>query len=207
MTLNDAQHALLNQPLEWSHVKQRKGPGGRKLDYLTGGTVIAAANRIFGFDGWSCETVEMNCVCDSPITYVSKVRVKVGDAVREGWGGADGRDHENTIKSAETDALKRALKSFGNQFGLPLYDKEENADNISTDEQKPSYKRSPPTPQQNKNVAFDAWEKRISQLTKDANFVEVDIKIRNSSEFNAQQSEKLLQALATRKSIVLAPEK
>ena len=31
---------------------------------------------------------------------------------------------ENAIKAAETDAMKRALSSFGSQFGLALYDKE-----------------------------------------------------------------------------------
>ena len=31
--------------------------------------------------------------------------------------------HESAIKEAETDAMKRALRSFGNTFGLALYDK------------------------------------------------------------------------------------
>jgi recombination DNA repair RAD52 pathway protein len=31
---------------------------------------------------------------------------------------------ENALKAAETDATKRALASFGWQFGLALYDKE-----------------------------------------------------------------------------------
>ena len=50
---------------------------------------------------------------------------------REGWGGDNGNDHENAVKGAETDAIKRALRTFGNQFGLPLYDKEENAENLT----------------------------------------------------------------------------
>ena len=33
--------------------------------------------------------------------------------------------HESAIKEAETDATKRALMTFGNQFGLALYDKEQ----------------------------------------------------------------------------------
>jgi len=36
-----------------------------------------------------------------------------------------GEAHENAIKEAETDATKRALSTFGNLFGLALYDKEQ----------------------------------------------------------------------------------
>jgi hypothetical protein len=34
-----------------------------------------------------------------------------------------GQAHESAIKEAETDAMKRALVTFGNPFGLALYDK------------------------------------------------------------------------------------
>jgi len=36
-----------------------------------------------------------------------------------------GEAHENALKEAETDATKRALTTFGNLFGLALYDKEQ----------------------------------------------------------------------------------
>ena len=126
----DAKDALA-APLDLNNVKQRKGAGGRKLDYISGEHAIAEANRIFGFDGWSCETVHMECVKENPITYIARVRVRAGGVTREGWGGDNGNDHENAVKSAETDAIKRALRTFGNQFGLPLYDKEENAENLT----------------------------------------------------------------------------
>jgi recombination DNA repair RAD52 pathway protein len=35
---------------------------GRELSYLEGWYAISAANRIFGFDGWSRETAETKCV-------------------------------------------------------------------------------------------------------------------------------------------------
>jgi recombination DNA repair RAD52 pathway protein len=47
--------------------------------------------------------------------------------VREGCGAARGfaktagEAIENALKAAETDALKRALVTFGNAFGLTLY--------------------------------------------------------------------------------------
>jgi DNA repair and recombination protein RAD52 len=50
---------------------------------------------------------------------------------REGLGAGHGIDvdvgqaHESAIKEAETDAMKRALMTFGNPFGLALYDKEQ----------------------------------------------------------------------------------
>jgi hypothetical protein len=49
--------------------------------------------------------------------------------VREGSGAGHGIDvdlgqaHESALKEAETDAMKRALMTFGNPFGLALYDK------------------------------------------------------------------------------------
>ena len=36
-----------------------------------------------------------------------------------------GKAHELALKGAETDATKRALATFGNPFGLALYDREQ----------------------------------------------------------------------------------
>jgi hypothetical protein len=70
------------------------------------------------------------------VGYVARVRIRVraGNTVisREGsgWGWAVDRNigaaHEKALKTAETDATKRALSTFGAQFGLTLYDKEQN---------------------------------------------------------------------------------
>jgi Rad52/22 family double-strand break repair protein len=67
--------------------------------------------------------------------YTAKVRVSVraGDVtvVREGSGTGEGKAltpgqaHELALKAAETDATKRALATFGNPFGLALYDPEQ----------------------------------------------------------------------------------
>jgi hypothetical protein len=64
---------------------------------------------------------------------VARVRVKVRagsvEICREGCGSGHGRGHtpgeahEGALKEAETDAMKRALTTFGNPFGLALYDK------------------------------------------------------------------------------------
>jgi DNA repair and recombination protein RAD52 len=139
---DEKQLAALSAPLSAVHVKQRE-QSGRKLSYVEGWHGIAEANRIFGFDGWTRETVEIHCVSEGPreigkakipghgVTYTAKVRVCVGNIVREGTGAGHGIDrdlglaHESAIKEAETDAMKRALMTFGNPFGLALYDKDQ----------------------------------------------------------------------------------
>lgn len=139
---------LLKAPLGASRVSKRVGPGGKKLDYLEGWDVIAHANHVFGFDGWDRETLEMvemwngtrttydrnnNATDKACVAFRCKVRVTVfvGDRkiVRDGTGFGDGsgRDlgeaFELATKEAETDAMKRAFMTFGNGFGLALYDK------------------------------------------------------------------------------------
>ena len=68
-------------------------------------------------------------------SYISRVRIRVraGDTIvcREGSGAGNGSGdtpgeaHENALKESETDAMKRALMTFGNPFGLALYDKDQ----------------------------------------------------------------------------------
>jgi DNA repair and recombination protein RAD52 len=128
----------LGAKLDASHVKKR-AQAGRQLSYIEGWFAISEANRIFGFDGWTRETVELKQVAEPSqnekgnwvVGYMARVRITVGDVVRDGCGfgsGIDkdlGRAHESALKEAETDAMKRALMTFGNPFGLALYDKEQ----------------------------------------------------------------------------------
>lgn len=133
---------MLADKLDKSHVKTRS-QSGRALSYIEGWYAIAEANRIFGFDQWTRETVETRLVAEKPrkigqtqkdgwsVSYIAKVRVTVMGIVREGVGAGHGIDvdlglaHESAIKEAETDAMKRALMTFGNPFGLALYDKDQ----------------------------------------------------------------------------------
>lgn len=147
MPFSDKQIEDLNAPLSRAHVKARK-QGGRPVSYVEGWHVIAEANRIFGFDAWSSETIETKCVVERDrligkellpgwgVTYTARVRIGVyfddgTNAFRDGYGAGHGIDqdlgqaHESAIKEAETDARKRALMTFGNPFGLALYDKEQ----------------------------------------------------------------------------------
>jgi Rad52/22 family double-strand break repair protein len=110
---------------------------GRKLSYLEGWYAISEANRIFGFDGWSRETLETRCVLTREnrgtflVIYIARVRITVqakgASIIREGHGSGEGHGtspaevHDIAVKAAETDATKRALATFGKPFGLELY--------------------------------------------------------------------------------------
>ena len=131
MTFTKEQTEQLNQPIDPKVVAFRQ-QGSMQLAYLESWYVINEANRIFGFDGWQSETVQLDCVQsdDFCVTYIAKVKVTVGDVIKEGGGAGHGKGervnlgdkHESAVKEAESDARKRALMQFGNQFGLSLYD-------------------------------------------------------------------------------------
>lgn len=162
MTFSPEQIGQLSAKLDASHVKSRE-QAGRKLSYIEGWHAIAEANRIFGYDAWTRETLEIRMVAEGArkigrppnqrdgfgVSYIAKVRVIVDGVAREGIGAGHGVDadlglaHESAIKEAETDAMKRALMTFGNPFGLALYDKTQ--ENVETN--------SSSAPQQGRNAA------------------------------------------------------
>ena len=53
----------------------------------------------------------------------SRSRVKAVEAAKP-RASQPGEAHELALKAAETDATKRALATFGNPFGLALYDRD-----------------------------------------------------------------------------------
>ena len=140
----------LSKKLNPSNVQPPKqfGPKG---SYIEGWLAIQEANRIFGFGGWSYTILDCKAVMESArqigkgdrakdgfgVTYVATVRVTVGDVTRDDVGSGHGYDvdlglaHESAIKESVTDALKRSLRSFGNPFGLALYDK--SRENVGVD--------------------------------------------------------------------------
>lgn len=132
MTFDDTQKAMLQQKLEPKNVKKLNGN-----DYIEGWHAINEANRIFGYDGWSYRILELATTSTHTnrndtmvVGYLCRIEVSVGDVVRQDVGFGTGMSktdisscHEGASKEAVTDALKRALRSFGNQFGLALYDK------------------------------------------------------------------------------------
>jgi DNA recombination protein Rad52 len=141
MSFSDKQRRALRAKLSWRHVKTRASGGGT-IAYVEGWHAIAEANRIFGYDCWDRATLSPRCLWSesqrgqTACFYSTKVRITVraGACIvtREGIGTGFGRSpapetaHEIALKAAETDATKRALATFGNPFGLALYDKDQS---------------------------------------------------------------------------------
>ena len=138
MGFSAKQVQALNRNVDHRRIRTRE-VHGRELSYIEGWYAISEANRIFGFDGWSRETLETRCVLTRERSgtflaiYVARVRITVragsATAIREGHGTGEGRGtspgevHDIALKAAETDATKRALCTFGKPFGLALYGK------------------------------------------------------------------------------------
>lgn len=94
--------------------------GGVELTYLTGEQVISRLNDVLGVDGWSYVTGEPVIVENQ--LYIKGSLTLVGGITKEAWGGAqvkrtratgDFLDLGNDIKSAATDALKKAASLLG----------------------------------------------------------------------------------------------
>jgi recombination DNA repair RAD52 pathway protein len=152
---------VLAGKLDKANVKSRRGANGRAVAYLEAWHVIDMANEVFGFGNWDGETVEMNREHEPVqippseehpkggivVTYSARVRVTVYSqdgsrkVVRErsgghrGFGPTVGQAVEDCIKAAESDATKRAFVTFGNIFGLALYDREQR--NVGATERRP----------------------------------------------------------------------
>lgn len=136
MTFSDRQQRALGRAVPAAAVRTRVS-AGKELTYIEGWYAVDRANRIFGFDGWDRETIETKSLQAREArgtysaVYVAKVRITVrmpgGIIVREGHGTGEAQGpsvaevHDRAIKTAETDATKRALATFGKAFGLALY--------------------------------------------------------------------------------------
>ncbi|HET7165993.1 MAG TPA: Rad52/Rad22 family DNA repair protein, partial [Pseudolabrys sp.] len=82
MGFSAKQVQALRRSLSARHVRTREADG-RELSYIEGWFAISEANRIFGFDAWSRETVEARCVLAREkrgsflAVYIAKVRITV----------------------------------------------------------------------------------------------------------------------------------
>jgi DNA repair and recombination protein RAD52 len=136
-TINDLQGGL-----DPPRVKQREGPSGRSLSYLAAHDVIRKANEVFGFGGWGYvvrqlaefgtekgktakgkDFVRVGYRCIVELTVADRPPVSgVGYGEDISYTGTSVQQHELAVKEAESDALKRAFRNYGDQFGLSLYD-------------------------------------------------------------------------------------
>ena len=105
MTFTPEQIGLLQAKLDRSHVTSRE-QSGKTLSYIEGWWAIAEANRIFGFDAWHRETIVLQETSRDllkikgyggkpdydqwRVSFLARVRITVGDIVREGTGYGSG---------------------------------------------------------------------------------------------------------------------
>ncbi|WP_304455906.1 Rad52/Rad22 family DNA repair protein [Nocardiopsis sp. YSL2] len=118
----------------------------RNNSHLEGWDVRRTLTRIFGFGGWSDQTLELTCIREHAdridgdirwwVVYRAQVRLiirttdgrvlswwddtAVGDASKQVTAG---QAHDLASKSAVTQALKRCAANLGDQLGLSLYRK------------------------------------------------------------------------------------
>jgi len=126
---------LATHPLK-TDCKERVGYAGKRFTYVSGDGVIRTMNAIFGHGGWSSQMLmERNILSEKDergrwnVGYLASVRVTLlaNGACHEDCGSGEGIDpnkvkaHEKAMKSAVTDAMKRAARHFGERLGNALY--------------------------------------------------------------------------------------
>jgi recombination DNA repair RAD52 pathway protein len=141
MKLTTEQYAQLLKPLNASRIAQRS-QSGISLSYLEAWDVKAHLIRIFGFGGWSADVLSADLMFEDKdekgrwnVGYKVIMRLRIhadndflGDttyteaAVGSATLPQRGEAHDMAVKTAESDALKRAAINLGTQFGLSLYD-------------------------------------------------------------------------------------
>jgi hypothetical protein len=139
--LTAAQYDVLRGPLNGSRVESRT-QSGQQLSYLAAWDVKAHLTRVFGYGGWSFEVIEAYHVFtearevgrqNSPgweVAWYARGTLQIPQlecayteaAVGSFMGSVDlGGLHDNAVKQAASDALKRCAINLGTQFGLSLY--------------------------------------------------------------------------------------
>ncbi|GAP84608.1 putative recombination protein rad52 [Rosellinia necatrix] len=132
--------ARLEKQLGPEYLSSRSGPSGQKVHYIAAEKCIALANEVFGFNGWSSsiQNIQVDFVDENPQTLKISLglSVIVRVTLRDGTFHEDiGYGHienckgkaaafEKAKKEGTTDALKRALRNFGNVLGNCIYDKD-----------------------------------------------------------------------------------
>lgn len=129
-------HNRLVKHLGPEFVSYRPAPGGGRVSYLEGWKAISLANDTFGFNGWSSEIRNISMdYCDIGadkrvslgVTALIRVTLKDGTFHEDvGFGHIENAKtkymaFDKCKKEATTDALKRALRKFGNSLGNCLY--------------------------------------------------------------------------------------
>ncbi|KAJ9607302.1 DNA repair protein rad52 [Cladophialophora chaetospira] len=129
----------LDKQLGPEYISSRAGPGGSKVHYLAADKAISLANEVFGFNGWSSsiQNIQIDFVDENPqtnkislgLSVIVRITLKDGTHHEDiGYGQIENckgkaAAFEKAKKEGTTDALKRALRNFGNVLGNCVYDK------------------------------------------------------------------------------------
>lgn len=130
----------MNKRLGPEYIATRAGPGNSRVAYLPAEKAINLANEVFGFNGWSSsiQNIQIDFVDENPtkgtisigLSVVVRVTLRDGTYHEDtGYGGIENckskiAAFEKAKKEGTTDALKRALRNFGNVLGNCIYDKD-----------------------------------------------------------------------------------
>lgn len=145
-SLTKEQVLALMGNLSEHRVSKRSGAGGSNLSYLEAWDVKATLIRVFGFGNFSCDLIESDIVKIIPdekdatkFTVLAKCTMRLtihatgatytetAAASQSGRQGV-GEVADFALKTAESDALKRAAIYLGTQFGLSLYNSGQTGD-------------------------------------------------------------------------------
>lgn len=133
--LSDAQRrqakAALSRCLGSDHISTRQGPRNTKIPYLDVSTTIRLANEAFRYDGWSSNIISVTqdflredrgvwSCCYTALVRITLPNGCYHDGI--GVGNAESARLqadaiEKAKKSAVSDAMKRALRCFGEGLG------------------------------------------------------------------------------------------
>lgn len=125
--------ALL-EPIDPSRV----GKDGKGFSHVEAWDIRRTMNHIFGFGQWSAEVDLMELIYEQvsegqgkprySVAYRARCSVSVPGATYSEWAAGDATNypsradaHDQAIKTAESQAFKRACVNLGDQFGLSLY--------------------------------------------------------------------------------------
>lgn len=148
--LTERQVDTLLRRLNSTRVATRQ-QSGKTLSYMEAWEIKRTLIRVFGFAGFDSEVISEELIGQFPYTgsgtnspamleIVYRARVRL--TIKDQWGrpiavytegavgsatvrqdsAAKGDAHDNALKSAASDALKRCAINLGTQFGLSLYD-------------------------------------------------------------------------------------
>lgn len=128
-------------------ISQREGPGGRMFSYIPWTETVRRLNAVFGLDGW--DTRDLKVIYNDGVYTVSlllsvdaeykEIDQDTGEMTRTGFFGksvpgvgsavARNQGDDNASKAALSDAISRAAKLLGDQFGFFLYEEKGNTQN------------------------------------------------------------------------------